>query len=338
MEASRTPIIFVVGASRTGTTAVARMLQASGQVWMAREMHFFERLCPDRLLNKPMRDSRRERVWRALVRTQTFGIMDEQRSHAPVGLTGIPPRAPEELSPMDVYAAFMRHGAKGRIPCDHTPRNIYYLKEILEKWPEARVIIMLRDPRDVLLSQKSKWKRIRHDGVTMSRREAIRLWVNYHPITTSWLWRSSVAAAVEWKTHPRVLICPFEDLVCDPATWAQRISTHVGIAFHENMLNVPRRGSSHGPNHPNAKGFDPARAQHWKKSGGLSPSELWWCERICKRFMPMGHYDTMASGAGLLLAPWHALTWPFKLLASACLNQSRIANVKDFVFWCARQG
>ncbi|NIP95612.1 MAG: sulfotransferase, partial [Akkermansiaceae bacterium] len=40
-----------------------------------------------------------------------------------------------------------------RIPCTQTPRNVYYLREILGAYPDARVIWMVRDPRAVLCSQ-----------------------------------------------------------------------------------------------------------------------------------------------------------------------------------------
>lgn len=41
---------------------------------------------------------------------------------------------------------------------------------------------MVRDPRDVLLSQKYKWK-IRFLGANnIPYREVLRCWANYHPI------------------------------------------------------------------------------------------------------------------------------------------------------------
>jgi len=324
------PIIFVVGASRTGTTAMARMLRASGRVWMARELHFFERLCPDRLLHEPVNDAGRDRLWRALQHTQAVGIMHEKRpASSATPAQPVPPRQPDEHTPMDVYAAFMRAQAGDGIPCDHTPRNVYYLKEILAKWPDARIIVMLRDPRDVLLSQKNKWKRIHHKDVSMPLREAFRLWINYHPITTSWLWRSSVRAARAWTDHPHVLFCSFEALVSNPAEWGPRIAAHIGIPYHETMLQVPQKGSSHHPNQPEAKGFNADRAQHWKRTGGLNAGELWWCQTLCKRFMSLGGYEPGDSSRGWFFALWYALTWPVKALAAACMNASRMANIKD---------
>ena len=62
-------------------------------------------------------------------------------------------------TPAQLFSAFLYHEAteNGKtFPCDQTPRNVFYIKDILELYPEARIINMIRDPRDVLLSQKRK--------------------------------------------------------------------------------------------------------------------------------------------------------------------------------------
>ena len=62
----------------------------------------------------------------------------------------------------DVFMRFLEYVTrlnKKSIPCDQTPRNIFYIKEILELYPTSKIINMVRDPRDVLLSQKLKWRR-----------------------------------------------------------------------------------------------------------------------------------------------------------------------------------
>ncbi|MEZ5023384.1 MAG: sulfotransferase [Chitinophagales bacterium] len=41
-----------------------------------------------------------------------------------------------------------------QFPCEKTPQNVFYLKEILDIYPNGRVINMIRDPRAVMLSQK----------------------------------------------------------------------------------------------------------------------------------------------------------------------------------------
>nr|MCR5854169.1 sulfotransferase [Thermodesulfobacteriota bacterium] len=98
---------------------------------------------------------------------------------------------------MDVYKFFLYYETKKNkkeIPCEQTPRNLYYLKEIFENVPEAKVIYMLRDPRAVLLSQKNKWKMKFLGHKNMPLKEALRSWINYHPYTISKLWNSASKA------------------------------------------------------------------------------------------------------------------------------------------------
>ena len=64
---------------------------------------------------------------------------------------------------LDVYSLFLQtvakeHGAK--IACEQTPQNLYYLHEILEFFPDAKVINLVRDQRDVLLSKKQMEKTV----------------------------------------------------------------------------------------------------------------------------------------------------------------------------------
>ena len=70
----------------------------------------------------------------------------------------------EDRTPSTVFATFMRDVAarRGRaIPCEQTGRTVFYLDVVLRDFPRGRAISLVRDPRDVLLSQKRKWRQKR---------------------------------------------------------------------------------------------------------------------------------------------------------------------------------
>ena len=48
---------------------------------------------------------------------------------------------------------------KASVAVCQTPTNVYHLDKILNSFDQVKIINMVRDPRDVLLSQKNKWKR-----------------------------------------------------------------------------------------------------------------------------------------------------------------------------------
>ena len=81
------------------------------------------------------------------------------------------------LAPTELFSAFLLYEAllNGKtIPCDQTPRNVFYIDEILKFYPQAKIINMIRDPRDVLLSQKRKWKRRFLGGTDLPIKESFQ--------------------------------------------------------------------------------------------------------------------------------------------------------------------
>lgn len=101
-----------------------------------------------------------------------------------------------DIRPVELYLAFMFHEATraGRWrPCEQTPHYLFSSREILRAYPDARIINMIRDPRDVVLSQRSKWRRRFLGGASIPVVEDIRTWCNYHPWLVS---RFGLAASV----------------------------------------------------------------------------------------------------------------------------------------------
>ena len=91
-------------------------------------------------------------------------------------------------NPLSIYELFLAEITLDNncfIACDQTPKNMYYFNEILSYFPNAKVINMVRDQRDVLLSQKNKWKRRSLGASAIPLSEAIRSYINYHPILSS---------------------------------------------------------------------------------------------------------------------------------------------------------
>ena len=58
---------------------------------------------------------------------------------------------------IEVFKIFVEFEMKDKnklVACFHTPNNIYYINDIINAFPNAKFINMVRDNRDVLLSQK----------------------------------------------------------------------------------------------------------------------------------------------------------------------------------------
>ena len=85
-------------------------------------------------------------------------------------------------------------------------------REILELFPEAKLINMVRDPRDILLSQKKRWKRFWRPEQKMLEL-SVRTWMNYHPISPSRLWNAAVSAAGRARNERQILSVRYEDII-----------------------------------------------------------------------------------------------------------------------------
>lgn len=332
----KTKKIFVVGNSRSGTTIMARLLGKSRFVHTFHEIHFFEMLWnPDaRLTILDKEDA--EVLLSSLLsieRDDFYGKrdIDKYLQEARVFLSTL---KDDITAPMlfEKFLAYETEKNAKRIACEQTPRNVFYIREILNYYTDAVIINMVRDPRSVLLSQKNKW-RIRSLGASnFPISEVVRSWFNYHPVTTSLLWNSSINAARTFEKNPRVLTVKFEDFVSHPESVVRRVCSFVGVEFESCMLDIPRieggTSSFYRIDQLQGVGIDKAAADRWTR-GGLNAGELFLCQKITKKNMDYFGYE--ATGLNLPLSWLRAIlyvaTMPLQLINSIILNFHRHRNL-----------
>jgi hypothetical protein len=199
-----------------------------------------------------------------------------------------------------------------QIPCEQTPRNIFYARALLQIYPAAHVVHIVRDPRGVMASQKQRW---RHPKARMVPRfRSFRVWVNYHPYTMARLWSQATRAALELADHPRFTLLRFEDLVMTPEATVRALCARLGIEYDARMLDVKQVNSSHLASVGGARtGLRPEAIRMWREV--LSPSEIAIAERHCAPLMHRFAYDCIAPGSLTVAARVrHKLTY----LAHVC--------------------
>lgn len=324
-------MFFIVGNSRSGTTMMLRMLDNHPEVYCLNELHFFEHLWSSADKDNPIDTDAATTLAAKLLFVQRKGYIGKTDAalYAAEAAT-LTQGLPTPIYPHDVYAAVMRYETKlaGKaIPCEKTPQNVFYLEEIFSLFPQARVIHMVRDPRAILLSQKRKWLRRKMGATFITRRETIRLRINYHPITLSRLWNSAVAAAQRFTDDERVMTVHFEQLLQDPEGTAQALCRHLGIAYSPAMLEIPQASSSNEADSAE-KGIKRERAGNWK-SGGLSAAEIWWCQRISGAKMQEMGYAIEPVNVSPLAIAWWALLFPIKLALALAANLHRMKSLTE---------
>lgn len=326
-------IIFIVGNSRSGTTMMLRIFNNHPQLMVLNELHFFEQLwSPD---DKGKLISEKEAVELAskLLLTQRVGYMTHDQDH-----TQFYGEASKMLEEMDknrltaeaVFTHFVKRevALNGKsIVCEKTPQNVFYLKEIFELYPQARILNMVRDPRAILLSQKNKWNRRKLGGHYMTRREAFRLRINYHPITLSRLWNAAINAVRKFQNDPRVLSVRFEDLLEQPENTLTKVCGHIGVHFDANMMNITQESSSIEQD-SKAIGFKKERASNWQR-GGLNSSERWICQHMCGENMRSYRYAAEKLRPNPLLLAYYYLSFPVKIFLALLMNLNRMKNILE---------
>jgi hypothetical protein len=315
---------------------VGRILGAHPSLFTFHELHFFEELWSPGSAFQPLPAGEAEDLVRRLFIIQRHGYLTQRKGKRDAACSdgetqAVVAHAGDQSGP-SLFEAFLLHetGAHGRsIPVDQTPRNGLYLPEILRLYPEARIINMVRDPRDVLLSQKNKWKRRHLGGTSITRRESVRSWLNYHPLTIIKLWRASERAGRIAGSDPRVRTVRFEDLLSDPRRVVSSIVSHIGVDFDDRMLDIPVVGSSVGHDDPHRMGIDAGRTGGWR--AGLSATEIAICERCAgSEAIALGYLPSGVRPSRFALVAAY-LRWPAQVLVALAFNLHRMKNIANAI-------
>lgn len=330
------PIIFVVGNSRSGTTMMAMILGNHSEVFKFLELHYFEELWTshDKNQNISKEDAINlaSRLLCAQIEDYVFQVDSKRFNKDAEDILNA--METDVFTSENIYKAFLFYEAlKGdkRIPCENTPRNVFYIDEILRYFPGARIINMVRDPRDILLSQKKKWKRWYLGSRGIPVMEAVRVFTNYHPVTISKLWNSSISTAEKYAGDERLLSFRYEDLIGAPEQSVRTICQFIGISFEDNMLAIPTGGSSNVKDDTSGQtGIIKDRVGNWKK-GGLNPTEIYICQKMTGFLMKKHGYSPIAVRPNPLILIYYVISFPFKIALALMLNLKRMRNVTEAI-------
>ena len=332
-------MLFVVGNSRSGTTMMGRILGNHKDVFTFGELHFFGQLWSP-AHSSVLNETDTNKMASNLFCIQRIGYRkqgdpqqfceDARKLYA--GFDS------QTISPTDLFSAFLRYEANlnGKsIPCDQTPRNVFYIDEILRFYSQARIINMVRDPRDVLLSQKRKWKRRFLGGSDLPYGESLRDWVNYHPITISRIWHTAVRTADQFTNHDRVNTVYFEQLLDSPEETVVDLCRFLDISYTPSMLQVPQVGSSVDADKPTTVGINPNRAGNWSscnlRGGKLNSSEIYINQKLNNKLMTKHNYAPVRIKPNIFHLLLDILTFPLKIVFAFLCNLDRIKNIRETI-------
>lgn len=310
---------------------MGRVLANHPDIFTFKELHFFGTIWTNKNIRKLTKDEQIHLMSRLLC-IQERGLFS-QDNYSDFMDDAQKIIADSSNSALEVYRLFLENTSSRNncsVSCEQTPKNLYYLEEILQFFPNAKVINMVRDQRDVLLSQKNKWKRKFLGANTIPFTEAFRSFINYHPILTSKVWNSCIQKSNGFVENDRVMIVKFEELLQNPEQNIKEICNFINVEFDANMLKVPVVGSS---TEEDVKGnllIDSSKIAKWKK-GGLNNAEIYLSQLIAGKMMRQSNYALKRFSFPPILVLFYLITFPVKLVLAFLLNIKRMGNIVEVI-------
>ncbi len=323
--------IFVVGSSRSGTTMMGRILGNHSEIFTFKELHFFGTIWTNNS-NQNLSKKQQSELLSRLLCIQERGLFS-QSNHFDFNENAKKILGEGVTNPLAIYELFLQTISKEnscKISCEQTPKNLYYLEEILKFFPNAKVINMVRDQRDVLLSQKNKWKRRFLGAKAIPLSEAFRSFVNYHPILTAKVWNSSLTHSTKFQNNPRVKIVKFEDLLSESENVIKDICSFLDIDFQEKMLEVPVIGSSTENDSKSELIIDSSKVNKWKK-GGLTNAEIYLSQKQSSKMMDEFGYSRKEFSFPPIMVVLYIVSFPIKLGLAFLLNIHRMGSISEVI-------
>lgn len=256
-------LFFIVGTSRSGTTLLQALLNAHSEIAIPPETHFFK---------YEDEQSARLQQWMSAEPVRAFVdyLCNEKRRIGDLGIDREEiARAIERadvgstrelfLLLMALYSA--KKGGASTVG-EKTPRHLLYVDELADRYPDARFLVLFRDPRAKARSERE----VPFGSPSL--------------FVSTWRWRRYVQEhfALKQKLSPdRYFQTTYESLVRDPESEVRAIISFLGADFEEQMLAFYNRDEEE-------RGY-PEREQ-WKENT-LEPIQTdridLWKEELSRR-------------------------------------------------------
>ncbi len=218
---------------------------------------------------------------------------------------------------MEAYAETLRVPLETIVRwVEKTPANRRFIPQILARFPRAKILLTLRDPRAILAAQ-----------VALEKTRRTREFSVYYCVS-HWLQAAQLALRAEAGELPG-LTTRYEELATNPAVAMKRVCDFLEISFSPDIVLTPTKAGKlwrgNSASQREFSGVTPERAQSWRTE--LSGEEIGWVEWHCRELMePLG-YEPQLSRRDLLrhwLRPIRQ-EWPKQYL------KSRYYSVRDRV-------
>lgn len=229
MTQTPTGPIFIVGAPRSGTTLLQLLLASHPSLFSVPETHFFTYV-----LRRHPKDPKRPVTHRQLrdilkrlaekpgieLSTRETGEVEQfvASEHPPV----------QTLIDLVIRMIGRRNSKQAEHWVEKTPRHVFHLADIKRLFPEARIVHIVRDPRDTSSSRLDRLSAAGDKALTKARLNDV--------IFNSVLWVEALTAARK-HAGPDMLQIRYEDLVSDAQGATKALCDFLGLDHDPGYFN-----------------------------------------------------------------------------------------------------
>jgi hypothetical protein len=301
MRESESPL-FIVGTERSGSNLLRLMLNAHSRIAVPHPPHIVRYFAPLESAYGNLTSS--QRAFATLV-DDILGLV--RRHIYPWELAIDRARLIREARPRDslgvtaaLYDQYRDQAGKARWGCKST-FMIHYVDRVLERFPNARLIFLTRDPRDVAVSS-------RHS-----------VFNPYHPYFTAQLWAEQQRIGLDLLnrlSRETILHVRYEDLITRPGETTARFCEFLNESCEASMLRYfetaeARKSASLSRSWRNTD-REIMSANFGKYRQELSLSEVRLVESITRSEMESLGYQPESNVVPLNLSSWQL--WSYRLL------------------------
>lgn len=302
--------VFITGVQRSGTTLLRTMLTSHPDIWVAYECGAYKKL-GEEFVSKFHR-SRIEEFVDSAFRVKRFEYWEVDRDQAVSMIAAIPHEQIDFRTALDALARSTLARFKPRASKFgyKNPHGIYHVDYIWKLYPKAYVINVVRDPRGILASEKSR----------RSRKNLYRPASSIRTVTIRF--NRMFKHHLKLQTDPRYLMVRYEDLIKKTGSTLAEIMKFLGLEFHNEMLQYFEYAKQNNLT-PDAemalhrltiKQPDPSRLTAYREA--LLPWEQANIEMGCQSsmFQLLGATSEIASSKRIIHATRMALSLPVEKL------------------------
>ena len=210
--------IFIVGMPRSGTTLVSSILASADELVIAPEIHYLNYWVPTYSFLDLQRDRDYEFFVRKFLTSRRFSYLRIPIPESHSRLLAIRNRDFKAI--FETVLERFRLDRRGDRVGEKTPAQFAHVSTLLDWFPDARIVWVLRDPRAVVASLLRA-----PFGLPVTSLNARK-------------WRDSLEALNKLiDQEKRVLVVKYEDVVLDPDTIVPRLAAELRLTIDKKVAN-----------------------------------------------------------------------------------------------------